>query len=222
MPDMEDPNMLRKRLLFAAVFGFIVFSISLVTVWLNLRGQPNIFWMYSPLSDMKAIQLAIQEYQEEKHTLPGTLSQLSTIPDIDRMLPRRHNQALADSWGRPFHYWTDGQRYRIYSYGRDGKPGGAGFDYDFSIDNYSNAHRASAQSALTFRQFYFEAPVLRGMIWASIGAGLLAFGLGFIITRRHIGHDPGLVAIIGEILVTLIVSLVIAIILAVFHIPTGH
>jgi general secretion pathway protein G len=40
-----------------------------------------------------------------------------------------------DPWGRPYLYaspGTDGRDYDIVSYGRDGKPGGDGYDADIS------------------------------------------------------------------------------------------
>lgn len=55
-----------------------------------------------------------------------------------------------DRWARQFQYkWTDPEGVTIFSFGRDGQPGGTGFDADIYHDQ-----RNYEQSLPTLRQFY--------------------------------------------------------------------
>ncbi len=46
----------------------------------------------------------------------------------------RKNKVPLDPWGRPYHYESPGEHgdYDLYSYGKDGKPGGKGEDADIT------------------------------------------------------------------------------------------
>jgi general secretion pathway protein G len=50
--------------------------------------------------------------------------------------PYLRKSVPSDPWGRPYVYRTPGQKgeFEIFSYGRDGKPGGTGDDADIGIN----------------------------------------------------------------------------------------
>lgn len=88
-------------------------------------------------AQLDAIEKALDQYRLDTRHLPSTEQGLSVLvarpanepnwngPYLKKMAP-------ADPWGRPYVYRVPGQKgdFDLFSYGRDGKPGGSGEDAD--------------------------------------------------------------------------------------------
>ena len=91
-------------------------------------------------AQIDAIEKALDQYRLDTRRLPTTEQGLSVLvtrpgnepnwsgPYLKKMPPN-------DPWGRPYVYRAPGEKgdYEIFSYGRDGKPGGSGEDADLGI-----------------------------------------------------------------------------------------
>lgn len=90
-------------------------------------------------AQIDAFEKALEQYRLDVGRFPATEAGLAALnqapagearwrgPYLKKDVPR-------DPWGQPYQYRQPGERgeYEIRSYGRDGKPGGAGDDADIS------------------------------------------------------------------------------------------
>jgi general secretion pathway protein G len=93
-------------------------------------------------SDIRAIETALDLYRLDNFKYPTTeqgLQALVTQPVDPTITNYRSGGYLPtlpkDPWGNPYQYVSpgaEGRDYDITSYGRDGKPGGEGYDADIS------------------------------------------------------------------------------------------
>jgi general secretion pathway protein G len=93
-------------------------------------------------SDIRAIQTALDLYRLDNFKYPTTEQGLQALvtqptdPSITNYRSGGYLSALPkDPWNNPYQYVSpgaNGRDYDIISYGRDGKPGGEGYDADIS------------------------------------------------------------------------------------------
>jgi general secretion pathway protein G len=57
----------------------------------------------------------------------------STTEGLGQLAPKYISSVSDDGWGRPYQYESDGGSVRIWTWGRDGLPGGTGADADISV-----------------------------------------------------------------------------------------
>jgi general secretion pathway protein G len=88
-------------------------------------------------AQLDAIEKAIDQYRLDTRHLPSTEQGLSVLVARPANEPNWNGPYLkkvapADPWGRPYVYRVPGQKgdFDLFSYGRDGKPGGSGEDAD--------------------------------------------------------------------------------------------
>jgi len=131
--------------------GFTLIEIMVVVVILAVLGAlvvPKILENVDKArvtraqSDIRAIQTALDLYRLDNFKYPTTeqgLQALVTQPNDPTVTNWRAGGYLPslpkDPWGNPYQYQSpgaDGRDYDIVSYGRDGKPGGEGYDADIS------------------------------------------------------------------------------------------
>lgn len=81
-------------------------------------------------AQIESLEKALDQYRLEKRRYPTTEEGLDAIrPFLKKAVPN-------DPWDRPYVYRTPGQNggeFELFSYGRDGKPGGTGEDADIRI-----------------------------------------------------------------------------------------
>jgi general secretion pathway protein G len=80
-------------------------------------------------AQIDALDKALDQYRLEKRRYPTTEEGLAALqPYLKKGVPN-------DPWGRPYVYRLPGERgeYDVFSYGRDGKPGGNGDDADVGL-----------------------------------------------------------------------------------------
>jgi len=84
-------------------------------------------------AQIDALEKALDQYRLENRRYPTSEEGLAAIqPFLKKTLPN-------DPWGRPYVYRAPGQKgeFELFSYGRDGKPGGAGEDADIGFASHS-------------------------------------------------------------------------------------
>ncbi len=131
--------------------GFTLIEIMVVVVILAVLGAlvvPKILEnvdkarVTRAASDIRAIETALDLYRLDNFKYPTTEQGLQALvkqpvdPTITNYRSGGYLGSLPkDPWGNPYLYaspGTDGRDYDITSYGRDGKPGGDGYDADIS------------------------------------------------------------------------------------------
>lgn len=131
--------------------GFTLIEIMVVVVILAVLGAlvvPKILENVDKArvtraqADIRAIQTALDLYRLDNFKYPTTeqgLQALVTQPSDPSITNYRAGGYLPslpkDPWNNPYQYVSpgaNGRDYDIISYGRDGKPGGDGYDADIS------------------------------------------------------------------------------------------
>src|ERR1700742_2969023 len=132
-------------------FGFTLIEIMVVVVILAVLGAlvvPKILENVDKArvtraqSDIRAIETALDLYRLDNFKYPTTeqgLQALVTQPNDPTLTNYRTGGYLPstpkDPWNRPYQYTSpssDGKDYEILTLGRDGQPGGNGYDADIS------------------------------------------------------------------------------------------
>ena len=91
-------------------------------------------------AQIDALEKAVDQYRLDNRRYPTSEEGLAAIqPYLKKTLPN-------DPWGRPYLYRVPGERaeYEVFSYGRDGKPGGSGEDADIGVQTVSSTASAKA------------------------------------------------------------------------------
>jgi general secretion pathway protein G len=131
--------------------GFTLIEIMVVVVILAVLGAlvvPKILEnvdkarVTRAASDIRAIQTALDLYRLDNFKYPTTEQGLQALvsqptdPTITNYRSGGYLPSLPkDPWNAPYQYTSpgaNGRDYEITSYGRDGKPGGEGYDADIS------------------------------------------------------------------------------------------
>jgi uncharacterized membrane protein (DUF485 family) len=185
------------------------------------------------LVDIGAVQQAVESYLRDKGRLPSSVEGIP--PAGNERFRTGVTGAPVDSWGRPLRYWTDGKRYRVVSYGRDGEPGGVGCDYDLSCDDLPAAKpptywllvKLPDLAKPTFGQFLTDraadgAPASTGMLAMCFVSGLAAFFIAFRGTPVRAGSRAASGALVVTLIVTVLATMMVTFAIAVLHIPSGH
>jgi general secretion pathway protein G len=131
--------------------GFTLIEIMVVVVILAVLGAlvvPKILEnvdkarVTRAASDIRAIETALDLYRLDNFKYPTSEQGLQALvkqpadPTITNYRSEGYLPALPkDPWGNPYNYVSpgpDGRQYEITTYGKDGKPGGEGYDADIS------------------------------------------------------------------------------------------
>jgi general secretion pathway protein G len=131
--------------------GFTLIEIMVVVVILSVLGAlvvPQIIDKVDQAkvkraqSDIRAIETALDLYRLDNFKYPTTEQGLQALvkqpadPTLTNYNPNGYLKSLPkDPWGVVYVYASpgaDGREYDIITYGRDGKPGGEGYDADIS------------------------------------------------------------------------------------------
>lgn len=219
------------RLALSALVGLVVFGISVLVVWRNspktlmTNTTLHAWTRYSLRKGEDFIQERLRETGRPPESLQEFAPELAEETFSNSRVPIIKKGMIVDGWGRPLQYTVQETSYTLQSLGRDGKPGGTGFDRDRSyfttIDLDSDGPIWSNPPMPTFRQFLFELPTA-GMIRGCALSGIIAFlAAMFIIrpTKLSAKHSLG----IGlQIVFTALAAVVFAWFIMQLHTPTGH
>jgi len=222
------------RLILCFITAIVISSTAYICAWYESRDYELFFPEQDHTrSTIKGRSEDIQKYQKAHGKLPATLAEL--YPKMDsqatmvaigggaaaatlavlfpKMDSQRENvRRLTDGWQRPLIYEVRNEEFDLYSYGRDGKPGGIGLDADIhSAQPWTPEHR------LTLWQFS-NAWGVAGIQTVCLLTGAIAFPLYFAIGKRQTPKRPSLL----RVLVTVVFSILAAVAMSVLYLPSGH
>lgn len=135
--------------------GFTLIEVMVVVVILatlgalivpNLVGQDDKARVVAAKSDLRAVANALQLYRLDNGVYPSTGQGLKALIEKPAGAPRaRHWQAGGylrqkripeDPWGTLYQYTSTAQGYRLFSFGKDKRPGGENYDADLHYDSF--------------------------------------------------------------------------------------
>jgi general secretion pathway protein G len=86
---------------------------------------------------MKEVQNSIEQYRLRYNSMPSALDDLTRCTEATGpgCIPVTSPETLKDAWGNAFSYTLEngGRSYRLKTFGRDGRDGGEGVDFDFVL-----------------------------------------------------------------------------------------
>jgi len=91
-------------------------------------------------AQIESLEKALDQYRLDMRRYPSAEEGLQALVTKPENAPAWNGPYLKkavplDPWGRPYTYRTPGQKseFDLFSYGRDGKPGGTGDDADIGV-----------------------------------------------------------------------------------------
>ena len=127
----------------------VVLIIGLLSTLVGLAIFPQIdkAKVNTARTQMSMLDAALEAYRMDNSNFPtseqGLIALVRPPPEARNALPGgylREKRIPEDPWGHPFHYEMPGSHntnaYDLWSYGRDGEPGGQGVDAD--IGNWTD------------------------------------------------------------------------------------
>jgi general secretion pathway protein G len=133
--------------------GFSLAELMVVIVILGLIATivvPNLLDRFAVAQrkkaeiDIAALDSAITQYTIDNNgRQPDTLEILVTPDENNRTFLKGYTSVPLDPWGHPYQYDppSAGREYRIYSFGKDGLPGGDGDDADIDTVTIKNQEK---------------------------------------------------------------------------------
>lgn len=204
-----------KTVLLALLIGTCVFSTAYLAAWLGVRDISAFtgrHWQTRFI--LREMHDAIEQHHKDTGVLPTTPDAVAAIKEL--VFETAENGRVLDRWGNPIAYSQTGDSFDLWSYGRDGQPGGVGLDGDIH-----SGVRDYGDSLATLRQFAFELNTT-GIFGACVASGLLAMALFYFLSRKLKSETNAAVGVLSSVFVTLIFSLFVAAGLVVLSIPSGH
>jgi hypothetical protein len=141
----------------------------------------------------------VEKHRQSHGELPEKLEDL----DVIKQGEFRKNEAgqAIDYWRNPYQYEVQNDKYVIYSYGRDGKPGGEGLD----ADQYAGGRLPFP----TFSQFT-ALPDAISTFMLCLLAGLVTFPICLLQGMEKSGKKLSLLVILWRNAITAVFALIIA------------
>ena len=205
-----------NRVLLCLATSFAVAGAAYVCAWLNYRNLATPCESTEPTrADLETLRQAIDTYKATTGRLPEKLSELPVVRD--KKVGVKEGYPL-DQWGWPIHYEVTGGRYKLYSNGRDGKPGGIGSYADLVAGQPDPA----AGPPPTFGQFLTDPNTIL-LQAACILGGVAAFPLCLLQAAGKGGQRPTLGQTLFMNVVTAFLATLVALVIGTLHvIPGGH
>jgi hypothetical protein len=201
---------LTGRLLLSFATALVVFVTAYFCAW-------KTFYMFHGLDQQltrrSLIELRddIEKYKETNGKLPEKLEDL----DVFKKGFLRQNDAgqAVDGWLRPFAYEVEDGEYRLFSYGRDGEPGGEGLDADL--------YPGGRSWGPTLWQYATYPGTFDIFVMCAL-AGLIAFPICLLQGREVAGEKSSLLGILWRNSLTAFFAVVVAVMIGVPFLQSGH
>lgn len=132
-----------------AASGFTLIEILVVVVILGILAavvaprmmdQPDKAAVVAAKQDLQAIITALNMYKLDNHHYPSTQQGLEALVQRPGGVPEARNwkeggylsRLPRDPWGNPYQYLSPGRSgdFEVYTLGKDGQPGGEGYNAD--------------------------------------------------------------------------------------------
>jgi hypothetical protein len=197
-------------LLLGFATALVVAATAYLCAWYRFRDSEH--FNYEQAITRRSLDLLraeIEDFRKTKGKLPATLPDLNAKQDVV------DTRRFLDGWGRPFEFQVEGDNYRLFSYGRDGAPGGRGFDADLYSD------QKGVSEPFTFWEFATD-PQTMGLRVGCILAGVIAFPLCLLQSNPRTGERPRLAKVLAANAVTAVFCILAALVMASLHIQPGH
>lgn len=211
----ENPRFSPQRLVLAGVVGLAVTGLALASALQAATGSTVM--RYRQGRTRFQLQLAerdVRTYRDRFGKLPRSLDQLGRLPEPRVRLDR--DGQVRDGWDRPLGYAIQRDGYLLFSYGRDGRPGGNSLDADLTHRNLR-----PPEARLAYREL-FSLRETRGMVFTCFLGGLCAAMLAWWVTSPEDINWHALPVLGIKLLLTGGAALFVAMVLTVLHVPTGH
>lgn len=201
----------RARLGLAGGLALVIFLLTVLVAW-----QTNGWRILIPLeskiiTDWSRFRHGLEAYQKQGKPLPATLEEVNTALGGQYLVPR------LDPWGRPYHYAVEQGEYRFWTEGRDGQPGGVGWDGDFTCTKEGLVESPS----VPLGQF-LTAPESRPALGFCLATGIVAGLILLVQLRPAAAHPPHPLALIISLVAIIGASMLLALFLSVIYLPSTH
>jgi hypothetical protein len=218
-PTRQNGLRLGLRLLAALGLGAAVASISLCVSWRETFGSMDAAHPQQRLTQyyLRSIKRDISIYETTFGSAPKSSTDLLKLTTAYLNADSDTAGPPLDGWHRPFLFTNTGAALIALSYGRDGKPGGQGLDFDLTTTNIFDAQARRP----TFGQFLHDMPTA-GMINSCFACAALTFLLACFTIKLPEINRQSLLGLAFQLLATLIAASFVASIIAGLHIPSGH
>lgn len=216
MPAPGEVRYWVSRVLLCLATSLAVAGAAYVCAWLNYRKLATPTEATEPTrADLEILRQAVEAQKAATGRLPETLTDLPVVRDNK---VRLREGFPVDQWGLPIHYEPGNGTYKLYSNGKDGKPGGIGTYADLVAGQPDPA----AGPPPTFGQFLTEPKTLL-LQTACILGGVAAFPLCLLQVAGKGGKRPTLAETLLTNLVTAFFATLAALVIGTLHIiPGGH
>jgi Type II secretion system (T2SS), protein G len=203
------------RLLLCLATSLVVAATAYTCAWLKYRNVATLHESTEPTrADLETLRQAVEDYKATRGRLPERLTDLSVVREKKvRVL----EGIPVDQWGWMIRYDVWNGTYRLYSHGKENKPGGLG--------DYADLHAGQPDPAaepVTFSRFLTD-PKAFLLQAACILGGVAAFPLCLLQTAPKGGERPTLGRIVLTNVVTAVFTTFAALVIGMLHIiPGGH
>jgi general secretion pathway protein G len=216
---MPVPSEIRywvSRLLLCLATSLAVAGTAYVCAWSNYRKLATPTESTEPTrADLETLRRGVETYKAATGRLPEKLSELPVVRDKKVRLKEGFP---VDQWGWPIHYEKTAGTYKLYSNGKDGKPGGIGS----AADLVAGQPDPAAGPSPTFGRFLTD-PNTRLLQAACIVGGMAAFPLCLLQAAGKGGQRPTLGQLVVFNVVTAVFATLAALVIGTLHImPGGH
>jgi hypothetical protein len=215
--DMNKHQRIATRVAISTSVGILVAAIACLAAWRSIGWMPNVRpEQASTRQLLELMEPLIEAYCTETKTVPQSWVELRHTMERYSFTCNENGIPL-DAWGHRFLYSVKEGHPVVTSYGRDGKPGGVGFDCDLSSDDKP----LPPENMPTFSQFLLH-PATKGIVSACLACGLLAFLVSFVNIVPPSRHGWDIPSLVVTLALTALAALFVAFLMSIAEIPNYH
>jgi hypothetical protein len=200
---------LRLLLCFASAVVVFITSYLLYARYHYLEGGYYGEGQHHTLAKLQDLRSKIEAYRQINGKLPAKPDDLAIVYG-DGIWRFGQDSDDFDVWGRLLQYRVTDDGYELFSYGRDGKPGGTGPDADLYLYCYETSSRWGEKP--TFWQYLTAARIGNDIQVTCLLAGVFAFLLGLSFSKGWPGQDRYLEEVLALNFVTAACCILFAIV----------
>jgi hypothetical protein len=202
------------RVLLSLATGAIVCSTAYICAWYQYR---DFYYFRSEQWEtrktLEDLQADVERHQKATGRLPEKLTDLESVQQ-GKVSVDDAGQPL-DGWRRPIQYRIEADGYSLFSYGRDGQPGGHGLDADLYAGKVDKENERP--TLWQFATLLDDGWILKGCVLA----GAFSLALCLIAGEGRLGKRSLAVLLIAHTL-TALFAILTAVVISALHLPTGH